>query len=277
MLGKARHVISLLLIAVLVILFVAPPKANAVVSGKESYVGKEVIFSEFGGNTSNNLRKALADYNISVKQDTLLEIIQESDGDGTVLCATDVNGELVTKTMLMAVGEDGNLQSFTVDDIASVASTDLSGGDATVDPFSNSFQIVFVVSYYAYPYSSDPIGIVQPQTAMFIYMDDNNLYTLSKLTMNYDCHGDEGYFDGVNFTVISGPLDGYKYRITKSQTNPRRNTYYSNTDPIASNKAVLVDYFPDGGHEVVYTIVGVRNSDGASINVTGYVPLELYP
>jgi len=124
-----------------------------------------VIFSEFEKNTSINLRKVLADSNISVMRDTLLEIVQSSDGDGTVLYATDVDGELITKSMLMAVGEDGSLQSFTEEDITS-ATRDLSGGSATVNPFSNSFQIVFTVSFYAYPYSSDAIGIAQPQTAM---------------------------------------------------------------------------------------------------------------
>ena len=276
MLNKMRKATSLLLIVVLVVLVLAPTRVSAVIPGEDSYAGSErVVFSELGKNTSTNLRKVLADYNISVKRDTLLEIVQSSDGDGTVLYATDVDGELITKSVLMAVGEDGNLQSFTAADITAVA-TDLSGGNATVNPFSNSFQVVFAVSYYAYPYSSDPKGIVQPQTAMFIYMDDNNLYTLSKLTMHYDCWGDEGYFDGVNFTRISSATDGYKYRITKSQTNPNRNTYYSKTDPIDSNKAVLVDYYPDEGHVVTYTIVGVRNSTGANVNITREVPLDLY-
>ncbi len=139
MLNKIRKITSIFMVAVLAVLFFAPVKASAVVPGEDSYVGREkVIFSEFGKNTSINLRKVLADSNISVKRDTLLEIVQSSDGDGTVLYATDVDGELITKSVLMAVGEDGSLQSFTEEDITS-ATRDLSGGSATVNPFSNSF------------------------------------------------------------------------------------------------------------------------------------------
>lgn len=277
MVNKMRKITSIFMVAVLAVLFFAPVKASAVVPGEDSYVGREkVIFSEIGKNTSTNLRNVLEDYNISVKRDTLLEIVQSSDGDGTVLYATDVDGELITKSVLMAVGEDGNLQSFTEEDIAAAAG-DLLGGSATVNPFSNSFQIVFTVSFYAYPHSSDTLGIVRPKTAMFIYMDANNLYTLSKLTMHYDCWGDSGYFDGDDFVVTSGPLDGYRYRITKSQTNPNRNTYYSRTNELEFPYAVLVDYYPDGGHVVTYTIVGVRNSNGTAVNITREVPLTLYP
>lgn len=277
MFNKIRKTTSLLLVAVLAVLCFAPTKVSAVAPGEDSYAGREkVIFTEFGKNTSNNLRKALADYNIPVKRDTLLEIVQSSDDGGTVLYATDVDGELITKSVLMAIGEDGNLQSFTEDDIAAVASTDLSGGNATVNPFNNSFQVVFAVSYYAYPYGADLVGIVRPKTAMFIYMDANNLYTLSKLTMQYDCWGNSGYFNGDNFVVTSGPLDGYRYTIINSQTNPNRNTYYSRTNEMELPNAVLVDYYPDGGHVVTYTIKGVRNNTGANVDITREVPLDLY-
>ena len=272
-----RKITSLLLVAVLAVLCFAPVKVSAVAPDEDSYAGREtVIFTEFGKNTSNNLRKALADYNIPVKGDTLLEIVQSNDGGGTVLYATDVDGELITKSVLMAVGEDGDLLSFSEDDIAAVASTDLSGGNATINPFNNSFQVVFAVSYYAYPYGADPVGIVRPKTAMFIYMDANNLYTLSKLTMQYDCWGDSGYFDGDNFVVTSGPLDGFRYTIINSKTNPNRNTYYTETDEMDFPNAVLVDYYIDGGHVVTYTIKGVRNSTGATVEITREVPLDLY-
>ena len=275
MLKKLQKITSLLLVTALAVLAFTPTTVGAIIPGEDSYsCDQQVVYSSLGSNTSANLRNNLANYNIAVKNDTVLEIVQNSD-EGTMLYATNTDGALITKSVLMAIGDDGKLQSFTEEDIAA-ASADLSGGNATVNPFNDSFQIVFMVSYYAYPYSTDSEGIVQPQTAMFLYKDASNLYTISSLTMRYDCYGIEGYFNGSTFTPISGPLDGYRYRITKTQTNPNRNTYYSKTSPISSNKAVQLFYSPGGEQVVNFTIVGVRNSSGATVNITREVPLNTH-
>lgn len=182
MLKKLQKITSLLLVTALAVLAFTPTTVGAIIPGEDSYsCDQQVVYSSLGSNTSANLRNNLANYNIAVKNDTVLEIVQNSD-EGTMLYATNTDGALITKSVLMAIGDDGKLQSFTEEDIAA-ASANLSGGNATVNPFNDSFQIVFMVSYYAYPYSTDSEGIVQPQTAMFLYKDASNLYTISSLTM----------------------------------------------------------------------------------------------
>lgn len=273
MLNLLRKIASFTLI---VALLVIPVAAKEVVLTEDSILrSPRVTYSELGCNTSINLRESLASYNISVKNNTLVEIMETADGTGTMLCATDTSDTLITKSVFLAVDETGSLESFTEEEVAAI-STSLSGGNATVNPFNDSFQIVFMVSYYAYPLGFDSEGYVQPQTAMFIYKDPNHLYTISNITMRYDCYGIEGYFDGSTFTAITGPLDSYRYRIYKSQSNPNRNTNYSTHNPIASTKAIQLYYSPGGMQVVSFSITGVRNSTGASINITNEIPLNTH-
>lgn len=276
MLKSIIKLTGLLLVFMMVIGMIAPaPVAAAIMENETVGVNDPVAYRELGCNISLSVQEYLKNYNICVKDDTMIEICDLGEGKGSALYATDVDGDLITKSVFMAVGEDGRLKPFSEQDIA-LAARELSGGNATINPFDDSFQVVFMVSYYAYTYNTDTEGIVQPQTAMFQYKDPSNLYTISRLTMHYDCYGIEGNFNGTTFTDITEPLDGYRYRITKTQYNPSRNTYYSKNSPISSGKAIKLFYDPGGLQEVSYTIVGVRNSDGATINITDDIPLNTH-
>ena len=94
--------------------------------------------------------------------------------------------------------------------------------------------------------------------------------------MNYDCYGDKCPFNGTAVdTYSSEVVHDTRYRITVSRTNPTRNAYYSESDPIESNRAMLL-IFGVGLHEIAYTIQGVRNSTGKKINITDYKMVDPY-
>lgn len=229
----------------------------------------EIVDVLCGNQISDVMCEELGKRNIFVDDDTLVELVRTDSGDATAVVFTNTDGDMISKSILVAVAEDGQLRPF--------AASDLSGGSATVDPFDDSFYIVFMVSFYAYQYSTDWQGIVQPQTAMFIYHDPDRLYTVKRLVMNYDCYGVGGYFDGTTFTPITGPLDNYHHRITVNRVNPDRSTYYSTTNPISSNMAIQLFFEPGGLQQVAYTITVVRNSDQSEITRSLYVPLTTYP
>lgn len=275
MLKKFKRFTGLLLACAIVVGMLAASSSAVALNEEKNYITESVTYRELGCNVSLDVQKFLMNYDICINSDTIVEICNLGEGEGSALYATDIDGGLITKSVFMAVDEDGRRKNFSDQDIALTAS-ELAGGNATINPFNDSFQVVFMVSYYAYTYSTDTEGIVQPQTAMFLYKDPSNLYTISRLTMHYDCYGIEGDFNGTTFTDLTGPLDGYRYRITKTQYNPSRNTYYSKNSPISSKKAIKLFYEPGGLQEVSYTIVGVRNSNGATINLTDDIPLNTH-
>lgn len=276
MLKNLRKITSLLLVLALVVLVFGPAAVSAEAIGASSDKNAQsVVYQAVGSSISADMRKSLSSYDIPVKADTKLEIVKVKGEEGTILYVTNQEGALVTKTAMMTVAEDGKLKSFTAEDVAR-ATPDLSADGGTVNPFGDGLQIIFTIGFFAYYHSSDSRGIIQPQMAMFRYVDPNNLYTVSKLIMYYDCHGFEGDFDGINIdTSETEWWDVTRYRITVSRTNPTRNAYYSESDPIADDKALLM-YGGDCMQEVIYTLRGVRKSTGATINITDYLSIDSY-
>lgn len=280
MLKKLRMMTSLLLVLTLIVLAFGPTSANAATIGTSGDKKEaQVIYRAAGSSISENMRESLLGYSIPVKENTELKIVKAKNEEGTILYATTREGALVTQSTLMAIGDDGKLKSFTAEDVVA-ASSNLDGENSVVNPFNDSLQITFAVSFYAYYYGSDHRGILQPQTAMFIYQDPNNLYTINRLIMNYDCYGHLEDFDGTNIDPDDIEWDDvFKYTITKSQNNPARNTYYSNTKDFRQQhpgKAMVMLYEADSMQEVVYRLVGVRNSTGAAIDITRYVFLNTW-
>lgn len=272
---KLKRVICCFVI--LSVLFVcAPLDASASVANENIELNKasdavqaEVVSTLYGSQVSDDMCKKLGERNITIDNDTLVEFVRTDSHEATAIVFTNTDGELISRSILVGIEEDGELQPFSV--------SDLSGGNATVDPFDDSFYIVFMVSFYAYQYSTDWKGIVQPQTAMFIYHDPDRLYTVERLIMNYDCYGVGGYFDGTTFTPFTGPLEVYHHRITVDRTNPSRSTYYSNTNPISSNMAIQLFYQPGGLQEIAFSITVVRNSDQREITRAYNVMMATYP
>jgi len=270
-----------LLVLTLIVLALGPTSANAATIGTSGDKKEaQVIYRAAGSSISVKMRESLSDYSISVKENTELKIVKARNEEGTILYATTREGTLVTQSTLMAIGDDGKLKSFAAEDVAT-ASSNLDGEYAVINPFDDSLQITFTVAFYAYNYGTDHRGILQPQTAMFIYRDPNKLYTINRLIMNYDCYGHLEDFDGtsINPDDIEWDEDVFKYTVTKSQNSPARNTYYSNTKDFRDyhpGKAMVMFYEVDSLQVVVYRLVGVRNSTGAAIDITRDVYLNIW-
>ena len=279
-LSNIKKITSLIMAVVFVLLVFVPASVSAQVESgtlTEDLIAKteNVLYSVRGEQASTKLYKELTSRNIEVKDDTLIEVVTMNSQEGTAILATNTEGSLITRFALMGVKKDGQLKSFSEAEVASIRD-DLHGGNATIDPFDDTFTFVFMVSFYAYWYNFDSEGLVQPQTAMYIYQDPDSLYTVTSFSMDYCCVGVEGYFDGTTFTAISGPLEPYTYRIPISQTNPRKNTYYSNTNPISTNKAVLVAFEPGGLQYVHFDLTVVRNRDGRQISIWDDITLNTH-
>lgn len=280
-LSSIKKIISLLMIVVFVLMVFVPATVSAQ-EEKDAPLTEElmaksenVLYSVRGEQASLKLYNELTSRNIEVKEDTLIEVVTMNNQEGTAILATNTEGSLITRSALMGIKEDGQLKAFSDAEIAALR-TDLHGGNATIDPFDDTFTFVFIATFYAYWYNHDSEGLVQPQTAMYIYYDPDSLYTVSSFSMEYRCAGVEGYFDGTNFTAISGPLETYTYSIPISQTMPRKNTYYSNNDPINANKAVMVAFEPGGHQYIHFDLRVVRKDDLEPIRIWDNITLNTH-
>lgn len=274
---------SIMMVLVVMVVSMVPYAAGAELTVSENTVDQyllassNAIVSTKGANLYTELHDILIERNVTVRDNTLVELIALGSKDALALVATNVDGDLVTKNIFMGLDENGQLIS------ANTATTrDLSGGFAIIDPFDDSFVLDFTISFKARGYGGYAIGAVQPQSAMFIYYDNSNLYSISKITTTYVCSGAKGYFDSNgSFVSLTGPLEHYTHEITVSKTNPNRNAYYSASNPM-NTYYILINGAAAGGqtgaHILEYTIEGVRNSNGRSVNVTDIIEItQLIP
>lgn len=266
MLQKIKRSVSFVMVfALLLVSGSVAASASSIVACNSEIVAESqnAIYSIQADRASKQLTEELSVCNVPVNDESLIQIVPVGESGGNAVVTTTTENAVVTKSVLMAVNEDG--------EIVAVSAASLSGDSAPVYPFGNSFRIVFMISYYAYSYGSDAEGLVQPQTGMFIYYDNDDLYTVKNLTMEYFCNGIDGtYIDGV-FTPISQGYSPISYVIRKAVTNPSRNTYYSRTSPYNANKAIQLHYDPGGMQGVEFDLSVVRKSDGKSISISNSI------
>lgn len=256
--SKIKKATSIILILVMA-LTVMPFSAAAVEEKQEQSFAESLVvesenalYSVRAENASSTLKRELQSYNIEINDDSLIELVPLGSGEGTALRTTTVEGNLITHSSLMSVTDDG--------DVMTLAATDLSADSIRVYPFGDNFEILFIYSYYAYPVGLDLKGLIQPQTAMFQYFDDEQKYDVTQLTMDYCCSGVDGTWNGSEFNANpNGTL--MVYRIRNSVANPRRNYTYSETSPYPSNRAIQIYLYDGGGQGVDFRITGWRNKD----------------
>ena len=284
MLRKLKNTISILLSVVLVVCLLSPTIVSAAEAQRAEAAifealspSKDALFSTSGKLLSAGLRQAFTARNIKITDNTLIEFVGAANHNATAIVITNVEGFQITKCLIMAIDENGEYQSLSDAEIADLTSSQRGGGAALVAPFGDSLEIDFMVSFNAYVYAGYWYGLVQPQTAMFIYYDDNDLYDVSSISMTYGCSGIEGYYTNGNFQGITGPLDFFRYDIDVYRNNPAPNSYYSTSDPFPSNKAIMMTSGPNGAgaHFVEYTIVAYRKSNNKRVTIEDSTFLDL--
>lgn len=201
------------------------------------------------------LTSALTAYNVTVKEDTLLEVLPAGDGDGgTVLSITNASGNEGEKVLLMAVNENGKIQSPSLTKVESAAGTRSNTGDAgSVNPFNDSMVITFLINYNGYSSGTVANTFVQPQTAMFIYYKNSSSMTLNRIYMDYGAFGTEYTYPGLQ--PVSSAADYVSHHVTVDidhDLSPR--TYYSVNNPYRSDRVIRVISSAIGGQYVDWVI-----------------------
>ncbi len=225
------------------------------------------LYSIRGAQASNQLTQSLASYNITVNDNTLIEIRPSNVPDSpTVLHITNAVGSQIQKAIILSIDKNGELQSFPIPNDNSTPTRDGNTGDSgRVNPFNDSLQLVFMINYNGYSDGFEQNAYVQPQVAMFIYYDDDNLYNITRLEMDYYAVGTEFTYPGLE--PLGDALDICEYHITIDKSSPRPRTYHSESDPYPSNKVLLVKTSLIGAHNVYWALEGVRRSNNRSFSI----------
>lgn len=257
MLKKLRKITSLLLVTVMVVLVFTPATVGAVIPGEDSYhenipaASPNALRSIMGNQASASLRRCLAEYNINVNSNTLLEVIPSSIENGkTALLVTNVEGARITTNYMFALDNDGNVLSVSEPSTSEYALCDAVGGEE--DPFRNgSFRCVWTVVYNSMYLSGR--FCTQPEFAQFIYFNTGG-HTVQSVEMLYLTAGEA--YDYPGGTYLGSTLHTHTMQIFPS--SPRSNLYYVATNAYRTDRAICTE-FP-GSHKVeFYFTINNRN------------------
>ena len=267
-----KKITSLVLVLALSLVFL-PLRADAsTVSQEKNTAASQTLFRAQGNQISSDVCAELEKRNIEVKENTVIKLVSLGSGKGTAIQAFNRVGNTVTMAALTAIDEEGNPKLFTA---ADMAQTRGSGGDSISEsPFNNSFSMTFMISFNYYSTVNYNYACIQPLTAMYIYYDSNQLYTVKNLKMDYDCTGlrykksaSNSYYE----PETTGTTSTYTHRITVNKANPNRSTYYANNnDPYTTNRALCQCGDIYGVQDMTYYLSYVRNSDNKTGSIKDY-------
>lgn len=257
MLKKLRKITSLLLVTALVVLVFTPATVGAIIPGEDSYhdnvpsSSPNALRSITGNQASQSLRQCLAEYDIVVNNNTLLEVIPSGIENGTTaLLVTNVEGSRVTTNYMFALDDNGDVLSVsepTTGDYSLCAAV----GDEE-DPFyDGSFRCVWTVRYNSVRFSGR--FCTQPEYAQFVYFNSGG-HTVQSVEMRYITTG-EGYtYPGGVY--LGQTLNTHTIRISPS--SPRSNLYYVSENAYRTDRAICTE-FP-GSHKVEFYFT-INNRD----------------
>lgn len=257
-----RRITSLFLTAALVLVAFAPSAVSAsetkqLEEARENFLtaSDNALDSVRGVQADKQLTSALAAYNVTVKDDTLLEVLPAGDGKGgTILSITNASGSEGEKVLLMAVNEDGNIQAPSLSKVKSAAETRTNTGDSdSVYPFNDSMVLTFLINYNGYSSGTVANTFVQPQTAMFIYYKNSSNITLTHIHMDYGAFGTEYTYPGLQ--PVGSAIDYVTHHvIVDIANNLKPRTYYSANNPYRPDRVIRVESTEIGGQYVDWTI-----------------------
>lgn len=271
MLKKIRKLISLLMAGVLIMLLCMPSVVGIAEAAQiEELAAGLVMESENalcsvrGTQAPDELSNSLKNYDITIKDDTLIEVFPATtDGGNQVLAVTNTNGAEIEKTLVMSYGE-----------VTEIYEEDYTGGSWEVEPFNDSFVLLMMVSYNMFETDLLYSFYYQPVNVMFIYYEPNQAYIVENITVDYMCWGFEFEIDRnpvtdaiEGYTALTSGMETYEHHIIIDRDSPNRRTYYSGNNPYNTERAIdpNVDMF--GSHIIHFEADLVRVSDHRSIHL----------
>lgn len=264
MLKKIRRFASLFAVLVMLFLMFIPTVVSAegaeVTNGTLTVKSSNTLYSVNGIYVSDTLCQSLSQFNVAVDENTIVEIVScGSQNDATALAVTNQKDSSIMRSVFVAYDEQGEIRSIPVPNES--RSGNPYGFGEEIDLYWNgSVVLVYAVLFNQYNSLGGKYGI-QPINAQ-IRCKSNGTYSVSYMSLNYDCYGFE--CDYPSFVNRNEP--NVLHRIRISQNSPVSNQMYYNSNPYRTDRVICIN--PGNGyHRVTYTLTinGVTDSWSESI------------
>lgn len=175
--------------------------------------------------------------NVTVNEDTLIELVTSKSNDAPALVVTNVDGNTVNRDYLLAYDENGAVKQPALNNMTRSESV---YGDE-FDPKNGDIVIVFAVRYNVVRDGTFPR--YQPQYAQAI-LYNNTTTTINSQKVQYICRGYECSLP--DFTNLTGSAGNY-YTHTMEMNLTKVNKYYTATNAYTTERVINTD---DGAHYV---------------------------
>lgn len=248
---KQLKLMSLLLSLTLLLISAAPLTANAFDSIDADATAQLItpsanaIYSVYGSAAPAGLCRELAELDVTVTGNTLIEIVPMDSGTGTALTVTNSENATILKDTIFGV--DGNGQIASIQPVDENAALPMASHEEWIPGDKTVFKATAIYNIY-----EDGRGyFCQPQ-GMYAFYYPNSTDTVSYVWVHYECTGIRYTYPGL---VDQGgtTLDNYEADI--EEYNPAPNIVYSDTHAYDSGYALffLEDGF--GGQYIEYEII----------------------
>ena len=210
--------------------------------------------------------------NITVENNTLVEYVSSKNNNvADTMVVTNIDGESMERTFIT---------SLTSDDTTTYSETN-EGKAWTPSPMGDSFTLLIMVQYNKF--STDLYGIYyyQPVYATFIYYDNDNLYTVKSIEVDYQCGGyeyeierDEDTDEVIGYTPLTSGSGQYIHNITISVTSPRKNTYFPGNNPYNTDRVIDTNFGLYASHLLFYEIYMTEAGSNEVFRLDGALEID---
>jgi len=209
---------------------------------------QNALYVTTGDKASEETLKSLEDLDVTVREETLIEIVPvnketittfqasskatfQSTSEVTALVVTNREGSVVSKAMFLAFGEDGNAESIIDRDMSAIETQ----GSTSVDFPPLSWDGRYVVTGVArYDELVDwPYTYYRPFGVSFTYVNLRSVY-VGMIHVIYICDGFEYSYPG--FRSLN--LPEYEHDISVSSVNPVPYTTYQRSLPYRKDRVL---------------------------------------
>lgn len=222
---------------------------------------QNVLSSVRGEYISNDMRESLAQFDVVVDDDTLIEVIPcGTNDDSTVLAITKQDGSLVTRSVFLKYGENGERGAFP--ELRGNASTRSVGFGSEIELTREDIVVRYSVLYNRYVSSAR--YCYQPIYAQIIFFNEGT-HNVSRIGLSYECYGFE-----CDYPSFQDRNEAYVlHEMIVDQRNPVKNRYYGSPNAYRTDRVICVN--PGlGYHSVTYSMT----LDGISDSWTDFIPLN---
>lgn len=220
---KMKKMLAIVMAMVLMIGSIAIP-----VSAETITTSQMQTMAMTGSETSDTMKNRIEEAGVCVTDESTIQLVPISSSQNSALVITNVEGNTVTKDVLMMVTDEG-IGFEQGSDVSTRAGTTVEFPPLSWD---GRYVVRGTAVYNQYTYGTSS-AYYQPVGVYFFYYKYEDC-TVSDISVMYVCQGFEASLP--NFEFLSE--DEFVYSITVAKTNPSQSYMYSKTDEYNSNRVI---------------------------------------